>query len=889
MQDGTIDRPDIITSKGFTTFEELKKQIDDATVSLAKFIDTGKQAGVNIKGATNTKQLTDETKKLSTAQSELLKIEKQIDTANARATKAYQEQQKALAAIKQEQKERLAIGQRDAKLLNEQNASVKQLEVALNKNRVAYKNLADEEARNSKEGKELKAVIDQQDIAVKKLNEGLGDHTDSVGHYAKGMKGLKEELKLAKDEMAVLAKTTGTTSPEFVKAAAKAGDLKDQINDINDQIKITAGNKFETIGKSLKDVGSKLISLDFEGAANSAKQFAAVAKSLTFAEMIGGLQSVASTLKTVATAILTNPIFIIGGILTAVALATKYFIDQQAKASARAIENYKKEEEALLSRYDKEIALQKILGKQTFELEKAKQKIIIETANKQLDELKGGKDRINQLIKAGLSLSEATRFDAEVEKNLNEDKKKQIYELVKAKRDASNQIEIISAEQAEFERKTQADIAKQRKEDLFDLNKFQLTIAIDAQKEIIDNEKASYNDRLKAVQNYTKLKNQLAKTEFDNAKSQANLTAEAILLIDAELQKKLSDNKKNANKEVDTINKQLSESIQKNIKKAGDEVDKTVKRNIKGLDETGEAAKRFGTGFGVTFQHVTDTARFKFNELIADIRKGLDNVNFYFSQAAASINQIFANITAKRIQELDAQSKANEEKLTNDLLLAGDNEAAKDQLRERAHLKELELEKKKRAEARKSAQLEKTLALVQAAIQTAVNILKVFPNPYLMAGAAALGALEIAAIASKPIPAYQFGTKVGGHPGGLAKVSEVGSELMVKPGGGLELTPSSTTIMDIPRGTQVIPHDKTMQMLAMGALQQNGGSRQVTSSDPALLHELQKVNSNLKNIQPARMPNLVNSSGTVYGAFEDAKRNITIRRICNMGPFFKHQ
>jgi len=242
MQDGTIDRPDIVTSKGFTTFDEIKKQIDEATVSLQKFIDTGKQAGVNIKGATTTRQLGEETKKLSIQQAELLKIEKQIEVANARATKAYQDQQKALVAIKNEQKERLALGNKEAKQVTELNSSVKQLEAALNKNRVAYKSLADEEARNSKEGKELKAIIDQQDAAVKKLNESVGDHTDSVGHYEKGMKGLKLELKEAKDQMAILAKTSGTTSAEFVKAAAKAGDLKDQINDINDQIKITAGN-----------------------------------------------------------------------------------------------------------------------------------------------------------------------------------------------------------------------------------------------------------------------------------------------------------------------------------------------------------------------------------------------------------------------------------------------------------------------------------------------------------------------------------------------------------------------------------------------------------------------------------------------------------------------
>ena len=892
MQDGTIDRPDIITSKGFTTFEDLQKSIDAATSSLAKFIDTGKQAGVNIKGATSTKQLGEETKKLSLAQSELLKIEKQIELASTKNTQTYIGYQKVLAQVKQEQKERITLGQKDAKLLNEQNASVKQLEVALNKNRLAYKELANEEARNSKEGKELKAIIDQQDAAVKKLNGGLGDFTDNVGDYRGALKDLKTELKLAKDEMAFLAKTTGTTSPEFIAAAAKAGDLKDQIGDLNDQIKVTAGNKFEVLGNSLKDVGSKLVSLDFEGAANSAKQFAAVAKSLTFAEMVAGLQSVAATLKTVAVAILTNPLFIIAGVLAAVAFATKYFIDQQEKASQRAIENYKKEEEAMLSRYDKEIALQKILGKQTFELEKARQRVIIETANKQLDQLKGGKDRLNELLKAGLTLAEAQRFDAEVEKNLNEEKKKQIYDLVKAKRDAADQIEIIAAEQAEFERKTAADLAQQKKEDLFTLESFRLKVAIEAQEEIAYNEKNGFDNRVQAVTKFTKLKNQLARLEYNDAISQANLTAEAILLIEAELQKKLLDNRKVSIKANEEINNQLRKGIEDNMKKAGASISGNLKKPI---DDTTGQIKKLEKEVGdmdQTFEHVTDNAGFKFRKLFEGISEQLAKAKGVFDVWANGIVDLFNNITASRIQKIDEESAANKATLDYETALYSDNAQRKAEVQLKFAAKEAELEKRRRSEARKAAILDKVLSLAGAIINTALAVTNQLAkgDPYTAfarsVAAGALGALQVTAIAARPIPSYQFGTKAGGHIGGLAQVGEVGTELMIKPGGGLELTPSVSTIMDIPRGTQVIPHDQTMRMLAMGALQRNGGSQQVTSHDPALLNELKQVNANLKNIKPAKQHSLVRSGATIYRAIQEQDGHTKLIRDIYLGKWF---
>src|SRR5688572_23567807 len=248
-----------ITQPDFIASEEIIKEIHRINDALLGVVKTGKEMGTAIKGADSIKTVRAETEKLTASQIELQKIEKQIATVQAKNNEEYLKQKNTLTNLNNQLKQKTALGDRDARTISATNASLKELNAALQKNRDAYKSLANEEARASKEGKELKAIIDAQDKAVKAQNESLGDFRDSVGHYEKGIKGLKQELIAARNEMANIAKTTGSqTSPEFLAAAEKAGELKDQINDLNDSLKNASASKFENLGNSLKDVGSKL-------------------------------------------------------------------------------------------------------------------------------------------------------------------------------------------------------------------------------------------------------------------------------------------------------------------------------------------------------------------------------------------------------------------------------------------------------------------------------------------------------------------------------------------------------------------------------------------------------------------------------------------------------
>jgi len=851
-----------ITQPDFIASEEIIKEIHRINDALLGVVKTGKEMGTAIKGADSIKTVRAETEKLTASQIELQKIEKQIATVQAKNNEEYLKQKNTLTNLNNQLKQKTALGDRDARTISATNASLKELNAALQKNRDAYKSLANEEARASKEGKELKAIIDAQDKAVKAQNESLGDFRDSVGHYEKGIKGLKQELIAARNEMANIAKTTGSqTSPEFLAAAEKAGELKDQINDLNDSLKNASASKFENLGNSLKDVGSKLLSLDFEGAMNSAKQFQSIAGSISFKDLSTAVGQFGQTMANVGKTLLTNPLFIMAAVIGGVIAAFKYFNDQQEKASKRQIEQYKRELDALTDRYDHEIRLQKIVGKNTFELEKAKQKAIIESADKSIKAI----GRVTEVDLLSSLLLRRTNL------KVNEEKNQQLIEYTNARRDAKQELEALELEQAEFERKTSADTTKQKQEDLFNLNKFRLNVSIAAQKDIIDNENASFAARLVAVGQFNKLKNDLAKLERDEALKEESLTAEGIKLINAQLYQSLIDNQKEASTERTKIENERLDSIEKRINAAGDKMAATFKKPVPvKLFESIET--------GIT--KATETATYKTNQFIDGLIKGLESVREIFGSFSNAFGNLLDSLTAKRLQNIDQEERRLDEQTAKRILAAGDNDAAVARIEADAELRRLKLEKKRIEAQRKAAIFDKSVALVQAGIQTALNIVKVFPNPVLMALAAAIGAIQIAAIATKPIPQYFVGTKSA--EGGPAYVGEKGAELMRKPGQDWELTPSHATLMNVPRGTEIVPHAETMRRLAMGALSQNGGTMQVPAHDPALLSEMQSLNRNIQKIKPVRQ-SLVRSGATVYYAIKDSEGHTKLLGAINMG------
>lgn len=198
-------------------------------------------------------------------------------------------------------------------------------------------------------------------------------------------------------------------------------------------------------------------------------------------------------------------------------------------------------------------------------------------------------------------------------------------------------------------------------------------------------------------------------------------------------------------------------------------------------------------------------------------------------QLAAALTDLANAILDARIQAIDEEIQAEDEKFNKYL----ENENLTAEQREEIQRKQEEsrkrLEKKRREEQRKQAIFNKALAIVDVGINTALAIIKSVAASPLTGGqpwasiAAAIGAIQAAAIVAAPIPKYFRGTE--NHPGGLAEVGERRPEVIQEPGKDPYIV-RKRGILNLPKGTRVIPrleeYDRMMRASATGIIQVSG-------------------------------------------------------------------
>ena len=137
------------------------------------------------------------------------------------------------------------------------------------------------------------------------------------------------------------------------------------------------------------------------------------------------------------------------------------------------------------------------------------------------------------------------------------------------------------------------------------------------------------------------------------------------------------------------------------------------------------------------------------------------------------------------------------------------------------------------AAARKKARADKAADIANIITSTAVavvNALKSFPPPanYAMAAfTGAIGLANLARAAAAPLPQFAKGTNSA--PGGLAVVSERGQELVIEPSGKKYLTPATESIINLPKGSKVIPNDELMKSVEQATMIKLGQGGAVTS------------------------------------------------------------
>lgn len=241
----------------------------------------------------------------------------------------------------------------------------------------------------------------------------------NIGSTVNQFKQLKNELRAATGELAGLQAGTA----EYVAAAARVGELRDRVNDLNDSIRATSGAPVENLTNSFGLLSGQVNNLDFEGATNSLSQFTGQIRTLKFSDITDGLKSFTKGVLDLGKAIFANPIFLIAGVLTAVGVAiyalkdkvkfigeifdglgsvisdvtdklkeftdwigiSNFALTEQAEL---AIENAKKTQISLTTRYDQEIKLATAAGKSVSEIEIKKQKAVQESVLAQIENIK---------------------------------------------------------------------------------------------------------------------------------------------------------------------------------------------------------------------------------------------------------------------------------------------------------------------------------------------------------------------------------------------------------------------------------------------------------------------------------------------------------------------
>lgn len=199
----------------------------------------------------------------------------------------------------------------------------------------------------------------------------------------------------------------------------------------------------------------------------------------------------------------------------------------------------------------------------------------------------------------------------------------------------------------------------------------------------------------------------------------------------------------------------------------------------------------------------------------------------YVSQGFNEVVNLMGAINDRQIQEIeeemDANEKAGEKELERIQRLADSGvitteeaEARKRAAEEKTAKKNEELEKKKAALQTKQAKLEKAANIASVIMNTASAIMKawgqkgIFGAP-MAALIGAMGAIQLATVIATPIPKYAKGTK--DHKGGLAIVGDGGVSETVLTDKGVYITPNTPTLVDLPRGAQVIPYAIDMERM----------------------------------------------------------------------------
>lgn len=150
-------------------------------------------------------------------------------------------------------------------------------------------------------------------------------------------------------------------------------------------------------------------------------------------------------------------------------------------------------------------------------------------------------------------------------------------------------------------------------------------------------------------------------------------------------------------------------------------------------------------------------AFFDFSE---DFKSTIQNTFAEISGLMSGVSNLFSQLHNKRMTELENEKAAELAKIQNTIVGEEAKELAINKVNEKFDKKKAELDKKQAIRSKK-------LAVLEAIVNTAAAVVQALPNIPLSIAIGALGAAQVATIASTPIPAFAEGGIVSGPTVGL--------------------------------------------------------------------------------------------------------------------------
>ena len=240
-----------------------------------------------------------------------------------------------------------------------------------------------------------------------------------------GIAQIRSELKALKGELA-----NATDPKQMADLAEKAGELSDKLKDANERAAVFAsGSRFEQTSNAFGLMSSQLMSMDFEGASESAKLFAGNLGKIDGKTISSGLKGLGSTVASVGGAflklgaqLLVNPIFLLVAVIGAIVAGlymladrlgfvtkfvdflaaafkplidmvkwfldliglTSFATDESLAKTTAALEEEKEKRQEVLGQMDNKIALLDAEGKSTLALRIERNKYLQEEINNNL-------------------------------------------------------------------------------------------------------------------------------------------------------------------------------------------------------------------------------------------------------------------------------------------------------------------------------------------------------------------------------------------------------------------------------------------------------------------------------------------------------------------------